>query len=236
MLVVEDIHAYYGKSHVLQGVSLTVRPGEIVALLGRNGAGKTTTLRAIMGIVPPRRGRVVIDGTDVTGLPAHQIVRRGMAWVPEERRIFPNLSVLENLRMPLAGMNIRGGEARRRLEALYALFPVLRERRAQPGHTLSGGEQQMLAIGRALLANPKVMLIDEPTQGLMPILVQEVVRVLRDINTSGVAVLLVEQMLDVALELAARAYVLDRGVIQAVATADEIRHDPALQRILLGVS
>ncbi len=235
MLVVEDVHAYYGKSHVLQGVSLSVRAGEIVALLGRNGAGKTTTLRTIMGIVPPARGRIVIDGADVTGLPAHQIVRRGIAWVPEERRILPTLSVLENLRMALVGMNVRGEEARRRLEALYALFPVLRERRAQPGHTLSGGEQQMLAIGRSLLANPRVMLIDEPTQGLIPILVQEVVRVLRDINASGVAVLLVEQMLDVALELAARAYVLDRGVIQAVATRDELRDNPALQRTLFGV-
>jgi branched-chain amino acid transport system ATP-binding protein len=235
MLVVEDVHAYYGKSHVLQGVSLSVRAGEIVALLGRNGVGKTTTLRTIMGIVPPARGRIVIDGADVTGLPPHQIVRRGIAWVPEERRIFPTLSVLENLRMALVGMNVRGEEARRRLEALYALFPILRERRAQPGHTLSGGEQQMLAIGRSLLANPRVMLIDEPTQGLMPMLVQEVVRVLRDINASGVAVLLVEQMLDVALELATRAYVLDRGVIQAMATAAELKDNPALQRSLFGV-
>jgi len=146
MLVVEDVHAYYGKSHILQGVSLAVHAGEIVALLGRNGAGKTTTLRTIMGIIPPTRGRVALGGTDVTRLPPHQIVRQGLAWVPEERRILPGLSVLENLHAALIGMGIRGEEARRRLRDVYTLFPVLEERGDQRGRTLSGGEQQMLAV------------------------------------------------------------------------------------------
>ncbi len=236
LLAVDQVHAYYGKSHVLQGVSLTLGAGEIVALLGRNGAGKTTTLRAIMGVLPPRQGRIVLDGREISGLPPHRVARRGLAWVPEDRRVFPRLSVAENLGAALVGGRVTGAEARRRLREVYALFPVLAERQAQPGRTLSGGEQQMLAIARALLARPRVMLVDEPTQGLMPILVREVVRVLREINAAGVAILLVEQMLDVALELASRSYILDQGVVRAAVPSDEIRRDAALQRRLLGVS
>lgn len=236
MLTVEDVHAYYGKSHVLQGVSLTVRAGEIVALLGRNGAGKTSTIRTIMGVLPPARGRIVLDGTDITGMPPHHAARRGLAWVPEERRILPGLTVLENLRVALIGAGVRGEEARQRLREVYTLFPALEGRQTQRGRTLSGGEQQMLAVARALLAKPRLMLIDEPTQGLMPILTREVIRVLHAINASGVAILLVEQMLDVALQLATRHYILDRGIVRAVATTDELQRDVVMQRTLLGVS
>lgn len=236
MLAVEDVHAYYGKSHVLQGISLTVRAGEIVALLGRNGAGKTTTIRTIMGVLPPASGRILLNGADITGLPPHHVVRQGLAWVPEDRRILPGLTVDENLRVALIGPGVRREEARHRLREVYTLFPVLEERRSQRGRTLSGGEQQMLAIARALLAKPRVMLIDEPTQGLMPILIREVVRALRTINASGVAILLVEQMLDVALQLSTRNYILDRGIVRAVATTDELQRDAAMQRSLLGVS
>ncbi len=236
MLTVEGVHAYYGKSHVLQGISLTVHAGEIVALLGRNGAGKTTTIRTIMGVLPPAQGRILLNGAEITGMPPHHVARQGLAWVPEERRILPSLTVLENLRVALIGVGVRGEEARQRLREVYTLFPVLEGRQAQRGRTLSGGEQQMLAIARALLAKPRLMLIDEPTQGLMPILTREVIRVLRAINASGVAILLVEQMLDVALQLATRNYILDRGIVRAVTTTDELRRDAEMQRTLLGVS
>ncbi len=235
-LRLEDIHTYYGKSHVLQGVSLEVRAGEFVALVGRNGAGKSTILKSIMGIVPPRRGRVLLEGREITGFPPHEVARRGIAWVPEERRVLPELTVEENLRIALHAAGVGGREASARLEDAFSLFPRLRERLSQKGRTLSGGEQQMLALARALVVRPKVMLVDEPTQGLMPRLVSALADVLREIHARGVTVVLVEQMVTVALELAQRLYIIDQGGVRLCTTPEGIRQDPQLMQALLGVS
>jgi branched-chain amino acid transport system ATP-binding protein len=232
LLAVEEVHAYYGEAHILQGVSLTVAEGEIVTLIGRNGAGKTTTLRSIMGIVRPRRGRVRLRGEDITGLPPHEVARRGIAWVPEERRILPNLTVVENLRLAWLGAGVKGDG---RVEEVFAYFPRLRERAGHRGRHLSGGEQQMLAIARALVAEPSVMLVDEPTEGLAPLLVQSLTEILAAINRRGTTILLVEQSLEVALALARRVYVMDQGRIQFAGTPDELRRDPAVQQRFLGV-
>jgi branched-chain amino acid transport system ATP-binding protein len=237
MLKVENIHTYYGPSHVLQGVSLRVEEGEIVALLGRNGAGKTTTLKSIMGVTPARRGRITFQGEDITRTPTHQIARAGIALVPDDRRIFPNLTVAENLRMGMLKDQRRDGrEAEALLRQVFTHFPRLQERIAQVGKSLSGGEQQMLAIARGLVARPKLMLVDEPTEGLMPVLVQGLTEILRQINRDGVTILLVEQDLDVALSLASRGYVIDQGVIQFQGTTQEIRANREIQQRYLGVS
>jgi branched-chain amino acid transport system ATP-binding protein len=237
MLKVENIHTYYGPSHVLQGVSLRVEEGEIVALLGRNGAGKTTTLKSIMGVTPARRGRITFQGKDITRTPTHQIARAGIALVPDDRRIFPNLTVAENLRMGMLKDQRRDGrEAEALLRQVFTHFPRLQERIAQVGKSLSGGEQQMLAIARGLVARPKLMLVDEPTEGLMPVLVQGLTEILRQINRDGVTILLVEQDLDVALSLASRGYVIDQGVIQFQGTTQEIRANREIQQRYLGVS
>ncbi|HXG16929.1 MAG TPA: ABC transporter ATP-binding protein, partial [Calidithermus sp.] len=190
LLALADVHTYYGEAHILQGVSLAVPEGEVVTLIGRNGAGKTTTLRSVMGIVRPRRGRIRLRGQDITGLPPDQVARRGIAWVPEERRILPNLTVIENLRLGWLGAGARGDG---RLEEVFAYFPRLRERAGHRGRHLSGGEQQMLAIARALVAAPAVMLVDEPTEGLAPLLVQQLTEILAAINRRGTTILLVEQ-------------------------------------------
>jgi branched-chain amino acid transport system ATP-binding protein len=234
LLGLDDIHSYYGEAHILQGVSLTVREGEVVTLIGRNGAGKTTTLRSIMGLVPPRRGTIRLGDEDVTRLPTHQIVRRGIAWVPEERRVLPNLTVLENLRLGTLAPGLAAGGAGS-LDEIFRYFPRLRERVGHRGRQLSGGEQQMLAIARALVARPRLMLVDEPTEGLAPILVQSLTEILAAINRAGTTILLVEQTLEVALALAHRVYVMDQGQIQFQGTPDELKRDPTIQQRFLEV-
>jgi branched-chain amino acid transport system ATP-binding protein len=235
MLALQEVHAHYGKSHVLHGVSLRVERGEVVGLLGRNGVGKSTTLKVVMGLVRPSVGRVDLDGRDVTGLPPHQLARLGIAWVPEDRRIFRLLTVFENLRTGLD----RGGvpQARRAdlLAKVYASFPVLAERRRQAGGTLSGGEQQMLAIARAMMLEPKIILLDEPTEGLMPRMVGQIREIIRVLHREGVAILLVEQNVPLTLEVAERIYIMEKGVVRHHAPAAELRRDPAVIHQYLGV-
>ena len=235
LLAIQDLHAYYGEAHILQGVSLAVHSGEVVTLIGRNGAGKTTTLRSIMGIVAPRGGHITFDGRELAGLPTHAIAQLGVAYVPEDRRILPNLSVEENLRLGRlgAGGAKRDGEAA--MDEVLGHFPRLRERLAQKGKSLSGGEQQMLAIARGLVASPKLMLVDEPTEGLSPIIVESLTEILREINRRGTTILLVEQILEVALALSHRLYVMDQGRIQFEGTPEALRTDPAIQQRFLGV-
>jgi branched-chain amino acid transport system ATP-binding protein len=231
LLTVEGIHTYYGEAHILQGVSLGVSEGEVVTMIGRNGAGKTTTLLSIMGIARARRGVVRLGDEDITGLETHEIVRRGIGWVPEERRVLPNLTVLENLRLGMMAADRSGAE--QRLEEALAYFPRLRERMEQKGRFLSGGEQQMLAIARGLVARPRIMLVDEPTEGLAPLLVQSLTEILREINRRGTTILLVEQTLEVAMALSHRLYVLDQGRIQFEGTPDALRKDPTIQQRFL---
>jgi branched-chain amino acid transport system ATP-binding protein len=233
MLSVQEIHTYYGLAHILQGVSLEVGVGEIVALLGRNGAGKSTTLKSIVGLTPPRRGAVQFEGRDLVGVPTHRIARLGIGYVPEERRIFPDLSVLENLKVAMLAHRL--DDPAGMLDGMFAMFPRLRERIGQAGRSLSGGEQQMLALARALISQPRLMLIDEPTQGLAPNLVTSIAGSLIRIKERGLAVLLVEQNARIALEVADRVYVIDQGVIQFGGTAAELRADEAMQRTLLTV-
>ena len=233
LLTVEEIHTYYGEAHILQGVSVTVAEGETVTLIGRNGAGKTTTLKSIIGIVRPRRGVVRLAGQDITHRPTHEIIQRGIAWVPEERRVLPNLSVLDNLRLGYLGGNVK--EPAPLLDEVFSYFPRLRERLGQRGRSLSGGEQQMLAIARGLVARPQIMLVDEPTEGLSPLLVQSLTEILREINRRGTTVLLVEQTLEVALTLSHRLYVMDQGRIQFEGTPQTLRQNPVIQQRFLGV-
>jgi branched-chain amino acid transport system ATP-binding protein len=236
LLAVEGLHAYYGDAHILQGVSLAVGAGEVVTLIGRNGAGKTTTLRSIMGLVPPRGGHITFDGRELTRLPTHEVARAGIAYVPEERRILPNLSVAENLRLGILGAG-RGAQADNgaAMEEVLTYFPRLRDRYEQKGKSLSGGEQQMLAIARGLVARPKLMLVDEPTEGLSPLLVESLTGILGEINRRGTTILLVEQMLEVALALSHRLYVMDQGRIQFEGTPAALRADPEIQQRFLGV-
>ncbi len=231
LLAVEEIHTYYGEAHILQGVSLTVGEGEVVTMIGRNGAGKTTTLLSIMGIARARRGAVRLGGQDITRLETHEIVRRGIGWVPEERRVLPNLSVLENLRLGMMAGD--GADSAKRLDEALEYFPRLRERIGQRGRFLSGGEQQMLAIARGLVARPRIMLVDEPTEGLAPLLVQSLTEILREINRRGTTILLVEQTLEVAMALSHRLYVMDQGRIQFEGTPDALRKDPTIQQRFL---
>jgi len=234
LLTLEEVHTHYGEAHILQGVSLTVDEGEVVTLIGRNGAGKTTTLRSIMGIVRARRGRVRLRGDDITGLGTHEIARRGIAWIPEERRVLPNLTVLENLRLGmLGGIRTNGGPDV--LEEVFEYFPRLRERIDHRGRFLSGGEQQMLAIARGLVSRPSVMLVDEPTEGLAPLLVQNLTEILSAINRRGTTILLVEQTLEVAMALSHRLYVMDQGRIQFEGTPDALRRDPTIQQRFLEI-
>jgi len=235
LLSLEDVHTYYGEAHILQGVSLSVGDGEVVTMIGRNGAGKTTTLLSIMGIARARRGAVRMGGQDITHLETHEIVRRGIGWVPEERRVLPNLTVLENLRLGTMAMRgaTAGGDGERRLEEALEYFPRLRERIAQKGRFLSGGEQQMLAIARGLVSHPRIMLVDEPTEGLAPLLVRSLTEILREINRRGTTILLVEQTLEVAMALSHRLYVMDQGRIQFEGTPDALRRDPTIQQRFL---
>ena len=234
LLALEDVHTYYGEAHILQGVSLTVGEREVVTLIGRNGAGKTTTLRSIMGIVRARRGHVRLRGEDITGLDTHEVARRGIAWIPEERRVLPNLTVLDNLRLGMLGAAKPNGGADV-LEEVFGYFPRLRERIAHRGRFLSGGEQQMLAIARGLVSRPAVMLVDEPTEGLAPMLVQNLTEILAAINRRGTTILLVEQTLEVALALSHRVYVMDQGQIQFEGTPAELRRDPTIQQRFLEI-
>ncbi len=232
MLRVEDVHVYYGEIHALKGVDLSVGAGEIVALLGNNGAGKTTTLKTISGLLAPRRGHVFLDDQPLAGLPAHAVVARGIAHVPEGRRIFNRLTVRENLTM---GAYLRGDAGiADDLERVFALFPRLKERRAQVAGTLSGGEQQMLAIGRALMARPRVLLLDEPSMGLAPVLVEQIFQTIADINRDGMTILLVEQNAAMALGIARRAYVLETGVVALAGAAAELAENDEVRRAYLG--
>jgi branched-chain amino acid transport system ATP-binding protein len=232
VLTLEGVHSYYGESHVIQGVDLHVERGETVALVGRNGAGKTTLLKTVMGIVRARAGRIDFDGGDVTALDTHVIARRGITLVPEERRIFPRLTVDENLRV--ATLASRAGDATR--ARVFEYFPRLRERLGHAGQDLSGGEQQMLALARGFLARPQLMLIDELSGGLMPLLVDALMDILQRINAEGITILLVEQDLEVALALARRCYVLDQGRIEYSGTAQSLRDNRDVQQRYLGVA
>ncbi|OGK82624.1 MAG: ABC transporter ATP-binding protein [Candidatus Rokubacteria bacterium GWC2_70_24] len=229
MLEVDGIHTYYGESHILHGVSLRVAAGEAVALLGRNGAGKTTMIRSIVGFTPPREGRIVFEGEPIQAWPPYRISRRGMALVPQGRRIFSPLSVRENL---LLGARAAGWT----LERVFALFPRLRERAEQSGGTLSGGEQQMLAIGRALLTNGRLLLLDEPSEGLAPILVREIGRVVKGLKGERLSILLVEQNYHLALRVADRVYVMNKGQIVYEGTPQSLEAAEEIKRRYLGVA
>ncbi|MGH7189753.1 MAG: ABC transporter ATP-binding protein [Acetobacteraceae bacterium] len=217
MLSLENVHAYYGKSHILHGVALEVAPREIVCLLGRNGAGKTTTLKSITGVVPPRTGEIRFAGKQITGLPTHSIARLGIALVPDHRGIFKSLSVAENLAIARRPGSVW------QIADVYRHFPRLEERSESGGGTLSGGEQQMLAIARALINAPRLLLLDEPTEGLAPVIVEELVRIIADIRNIGLGILLVEQNLEVCMALADRHYVLEQGRIVWQGTAEAFR-------------
>jgi branched-chain amino acid transport system ATP-binding protein len=234
MLTVDGVDAYYGLSHVLQNVSLTVQAGEAVALLGRNGAGKTTTLKTIMGVVRARRGRITWNGTDITGLPPYRIVQLGIGYVPEERRIFPNLSVYENLKMARLTVD-RGRRMDDYLARVIALFPPLEHRLANKGRTLSGGEQQMLTMARSLGTEPKLLLIDEPTEGLMPAFVETIGQTIGEIQRQGLAVLLVEQNTKLALAATQRVYLIEKGAIKHEGRSSDLRNEPAVRLRYLGV-
>ena len=232
MLEVRDLHVYYGKIHALKGISLQVAQGEIVALLGNNGAGKTTTLKTISGLLRPRGGEVRLEDRAIHDLPPHAIVARGVAHSPEGRKVFNRLTVTENLEM---GAYLRGDAGvREDMERVFALFPRLKERRLQVAGTLSGGEQQMLAIGRALMARPRILLLDEPSMGLAPILVEQIFETVVDINRQGTTILLVEQNAAIALSVAHRAYVLETGSIALEGGAAELSEHPEVQRAYLG--
>ncbi len=229
-LAADGLHTYYGKSHLLHGVSLDVAEGRITTLLGRNGAGKTTTLRTLMGLTPARTGRVAIFGADTTHWPTYRIAASGVGYIPEGRRIFANLSVEENLKVPLE----RPGPWT--VKRIYDLFPRLAERRSSRGRQLSGGEQEMLSIARALLLNPKLLLLDEPSQGLAPLIVREVFRIVSNMRAEGLSILLVEQNARMSLEIADYAFVVDDGSIVYSGPAQELAADEARVRALTGAS
>ncbi len=230
-LTLDRVNCYHGQSHTLRDVSLRVAAGEVLGLLGRNGAGKTTTLRTIMGLLRPRSGTIALDGADLARLPAHEIPRRGLAYVPQGRRLFPHLTVEETLRL---GLLVRGGGAET-LDPVLDLFPVLRERLRQPAGTLSGGQQQMLATARALCARPAVLLLDEPSEGLMPSLVERLLATVRTLRARGVGVLLVEQKVDAALAVADRIAILETGRVVREGTPSELVAEPEALLRHLGV-
>ncbi len=232
LLEVEGIHARYGAIEALHGVSLTVDDGEVVTLIGSNGAGKSTTLRSISGLTPASKGTVRFDGENITHVPAQEIVARGIALAPEGRRVFPRMSVRENL--DLGAHRRRGPEVTKDLERVYELFPRLHERERQKAGMMSGGEQQMLAIGRALMARPRLLMLDEPSMGLAPILVQRIYETIGEINSGGVAILLVEQNANYALDAARRGYVLETGQVALSNDSAVLRDDPEVQRAYLG--
>jgi branched-chain amino acid transport system ATP-binding protein len=230
ILKLEEIHTYYGLVHMLQGISLEIAEGEVVALLGRNGAGKTTALKSIMGLAPPRQGKVLFEDQDITGLPPHVIARLGIAYVPASRGIFMTLTATENLKI------VRTKGARWDTEDVFRRFPRLAPLKRRRGRFLSGGEQQMLAIGRALVTGPSLILLDEPSQGLAPMVVERVVDMLRELKAEGVSMLLVEQNLQMALDLAERVYILDQGAVVFEGSARELINNDQLTASYLGVS
>jgi len=233
MLELRDVHTYYGNIHALKGISLKVDDGEIVTLIGSNGAGKSTTLRTIQGIIRPRRGTIILDGAALEKLPPHEIVARGVAQSPEGRLIFPRMTVMENLEMGAYARKDQEG-IKADLERVFTLFPRLKERMSQKGGTLSGGEQQMLAMGRALMARPRVMLLDEPSMGLAPILVEQIFKIIEELNQQGTTILLVEQNARMALSIAHRGYVLQTGEIRLQGPAAQLREDEEVRKTYLG--
>ena len=233
LVLVEGLHTYYGKSHILHGVSLKVARGEVVGLLGRNGVGKSTTLKTIMGLVRPSAGTVELEGRSVTGLPAHKLARLGIGYVPEDRRIFRLLTVMENLRIGFDRHGVTEARKQALLEKVFAFFPVLAERRHQPGGTLSGGEQQMLAIARAMMLEPKIILLDEPTEGLMPRMVSQIRQIIASLHRDGVAILLVEQNVPLTLEASERVYIMEKGSVRHACAASELGvNDPVIRQYL----
>ncbi len=235
MLVLEDVHTYYGESHVLQGITLQVERGEIVSLLGRNGVGKTTTLRSIMGLTPPRKGRILFQDQPIHHAPPHAIAGKGIQLVPENRGIFPRLTVRENLRVGAVRPSDRE-LAERNAERVLEYFPVLRERLRQQGGSLSGGEQQQLTVARALMNGPSLIMLDEPCEGLAPLVVQTLLDAIREIRAAGITVLLVEQNVRAALQVADHHYVMDKGKIVGRFTSDQLLQDQELRTRFLGVS
>jgi len=235
LVEVEAIHTHYGKSHILDGVSLRVGPGEVVGLLGRNGVGKSTTLKTIMGLVRPSQGQVRLEGELITGLPPHHLARLGIGYVPEDRRIFRLLTVMENLRTGLDRAGVAEARKQALLQKVYDYFPVLAERRSQPGGTLSGGEQQMLAIARAMMLEPKIILLDEPTEGLMPRMVSQISEIIRVLRREHVAILLVEQNVPLTLAVSERVYFMEKRTIRYHAAAAELHAGDAVVQQYLGI-
>jgi branched-chain amino acid transport system ATP-binding protein len=235
LVLVEDVHTYYGKSHILHGVTLHVGPGEVVGLLGRNGVGKSTTLKTIMGLVRPSHGAVLLDGNAITGMAPHKLARLGIGYVPEDRRIFRLLTVMENLRTGFDRNGVTEDRRKALLDKVFAYFPVLAERRNQAGGTLSGGEQQMLAIARAMMLEPKIILLDEPTEGLMPRMVSQIGQIIEVLHNEGVAILLVEQNVPLTLAASQRVYLMEKGAVRHHCAASEINVNDPLIKQYLGV-
>ena len=232
MIKIDDIHTWYGDSYILQGVSFEVKDGSVVALLGRNGMGKTTTIRSIMGLTPPRKGSIVYNGQETVGLPPHKIARLGIGLVPQGRLIFSSLSVTENLKM---AARTAGKSDPWTIERVFTVFPKLAERRKNKGNLLSGGEQQMLTIARALMTNPDLVLFDEPSEGLAPVVVDEVFRVIRELKEAGQSILLVEQDFGMAMSVADYAYIMSRGTIVYESTPDKLIENESVKSMHLGV-
>jgi branched-chain amino acid transport system ATP-binding protein len=233
LVQIEDLHTYYGKSHILHGVSLKVAPGEVVGLLGRNGVGKSTTLKTIMGLVQPSQGKILLEGNPITGMQSHKLARLGIGYVPEDRRIFRLLTVMENLRTGLDRANVDEARKKALLDKAFTYFPRLAERRSQAGGTLSGGEQQMLAIARAMMLEPKIILLDEPTEGIMPRMVSQIREIIEVLHKEGVAILLVEQNVPLTLEASQRIYIMEKGMVRHHAAASELKvDDPVIQQYL----
>jgi branched-chain amino acid transport system ATP-binding protein len=235
MLTLDGVHTYYDKSHILQGVSLEVQPGEVVGLLGRNGVGKSTTLKTIMGLVRPSQGRITFEGRDIAGTPPYRLAKMGIGYVPEDRRIFKLLSVFENLRTGLDRPGVTAERREQLLEKVYTSFPILRERRNQAGGTLSGGEQQMLAIARAMMLEPRIILLDEPTEGLMPRMVAQIRDIIDVLHRERVAILLVEQNVPLTLDVSDRVYIMEKGVVRHHAAAAALKADTTVIHQYLGV-
>ena len=233
ILTLDSVHTYYGESHVLHGVSLKVQKGSVVALLGRNGMGKTTTIHSIIGITPPRRGTIAYNGRDITGLQSYQIARAGIGFIPQGHRVFSSLSVEENLTVAATPGRRGGGWT---LDDVYSLFPVLEQRRQFRGNLLSGGEQQMLAIGRALMTNPDLLLMDEPSEGLAPLTVQNLIAVINQLQEKGLSILLVEQNLPMAIAVADYVYILNKGEVVYAAEPSELSKNEAVLTAYLGVA
>ena len=233
LVAVEGIHTFYGKSHILHGVSLQVGAGEVVGLLGRNGVGKSTTLKTIMGLVNPSQGTIMFEGKPITGLPSHKLARLGIGYVPEDRRIFKLLTVMENLRTGLDRTGVTEEKKKQLLDKAFAFFPRLAERRTQAGGTLSGGEQQMLAIARVMMLEPKIILLDEPTEGLMPRMVSQIREIIDVLHKEGVAILLVEQNVPLTLAASQRVYFMEKGAVRHQAVASSLTvNDPVIHQYL----